>query len=138
METKNFKGIISNTSNKQSGTFQSQQRKSVYITVDDENKKILEDFGLTEYTAKESGVSFFIIKASEKITLFKKGESLPLMARNTDAESQNFQTEKPINISLIKGNKNGNDFIRIHAFQLEDGNELVDMLAENPFEDLNK
>ena len=123
-----IKGRITATSNKQ-GKLES-NRKSCYLeTTDETTLAILEDLGVTEYTSKD-GNKFFIIKFSELTTLWINGESQEL---DTSLKSDNFETEKEIQLAVIKGKGKLNDYVRIYAMNLDDISDLVIKEKTNPF-----
>ena len=127
----NVKGEITATSNKQSDTFVvSNPRKTAYVKVTDpESKKELEDNGLTEYTSKEDGEKFFIIKLSENVDVWINGENSPL---SVSIEDPNFKTTGEVDLALIKGHSKGNDFVRLFAIGLVD--QSIEMVEKtNPF-----
>lgn len=128
-----FKGIITGTSNKVNSEFATDSpRKTAYIKVDEANKKILEDNGLTMYTSKE-GDDFFIIKMAESVTIWVNGDSLEIA---TNVGTDNFNTTVTINIACIKGKNKGNDYVRIYAFGLTLMEDILLVEKENPFADM--
>lgn len=126
-----FKGQITATSNKQGEEFTvTNPRKTAYIKVDETNKKILLENGLTEYTSKEDKTNFFIIKMSDKLTVWKGEDSVEL---DSSTDTSNFQTEE-IGIACIKGFSKGNDFIRVYALNVNDMTDIQMVEQENPFQ----
>ena len=66
---------INTTSNKVSDKFkQETSTKTVYVTADADNTKVLQDFGLQLYTSKENNEDFFILKFAAKTLLYIPGE----------------------------------------------------------------
>lgn len=107
-------GEITNTSNKQSKEFKTDNpRKSVYVTLDEENKKKAEAFGLTEYTPKDGGDPFFIIKTAGEVRVHSLMESEELYVIDGSDQSENFKSNGKVWLSLFKSEKNRNEFIRL-------------------------
>lgn len=125
-----FKGQITATSNKQSDDFVNENpRKTAYIKVDDINKKILLENGLTEYTSKDDSEDFFIIKLSESVKMWIGEEGQEV---NCDINTSNFETQE-IGIACIKGFSKGNSFVRIYAFNLKELSDIAMVEQKNPF-----
>lgn len=136
MEQLIIEGIITTTSMKQSKDFRSDHpRKSLFVSVDAENKKKLEDFGLTEYTPKDGGEPFFILKASKEITVHTRDNELRTIDGTAEEDSEpNFKTDGLAFISMVKGEKNKNEFVRVTDI-LGDV-ELIE--RQDPFADIKK
>lgn len=130
------KGIITATSNKLKKGFEATERKSVYFTTDDESAKKLTDFGLTEYTSEQNGDKYFIIKASEELNVFVKGEEKPTKI-DTSLNSNNFNTDdKEVMLAILKGKDEFNrEYKRLYALKVKSLSDLVEVVAENPFGD---
>lgn len=134
MENLIIAGQITATSNKQGEFKQEVSTKTVYITVDDENKKKATAFGLTVYSSKEDKTDFIIVKAPAKgITQWVNGENKGKLDGTT--ETPNFKTVDglPIGINIIKGENKGNEFFRITDVQLGALSDIEPIEQENPF-----
>lgn len=128
-----FKGIITGTSNKVNSEFSTDSpRKTAYVKVNEGNKKILELNGLRMYTSKE-GDDFFIIKMAESVTAWVNKDPLEIA---TNVNTDNFNTDKEINIACIKGKNKGNDYVRIYALGLKSIEDIILVEKENPFADI--
>lgn len=125
-----FRGVITATSNKQGAYYKSDNpRKTAYITVDEQYKKILLEKGFTEYTSKKDNQSFFIIKLSESITLYMGDETQEM---ESGVDTMNFKT-KEIQMAVMQGVKVGNEYSRIYAFNLNKLDDIELMIQDNPF-----
>lgn len=126
----NIKGTINTTSNK-TGKFKDNVRKTLYLNVtDQESLDKLGKLGITEYTSKD-GERFFILKASEKITLWVDGKDEEL---DSSLTSNNFETKKDVGIAIISGTSEfGNEYHRVYALQLANRDDLTIKVKENPF-----
>lgn len=135
-------GQITATSKKQDGDFKQQiPTKTAYISVDDENAKKLEDFGLTKYTSK-NGEDYFIVKFPANLVVYypngldvKKPELSQIHFEGV--ETNNFATpdDKKVGLNIIKGNHMNNDFYRLQAIRIESDDDIVEVKPENPFGD---
>lgn len=142
MENLVIKGQITATSKKQNGDFsQEVPTKTAYVSTDEENTKLLEDFGLTKYTSKE-GDNYFIIKFPSNLMVFKPNgfsEKRPDLSRIEldGVETNNFKTpdEKLLPFNIIKGNHKNNDFFRLQAIRIEVDEDIEEIKPENPFGD---
>lgn len=129
-------GYITATSNKVSKDFkQENPTKTIYIEASDpaEEEKLV-NFGLTKYTSKEDGKSFFIIKAPVKgIDVWIKGEKHQSLS--SSVEEPNFKTVDglPIGLAITKGQNKGNDFYRLSAVNLGRMDDIELIEAQNPF-----
>lgn len=136
MENLVIKGRITATSNKVDTKFkQENPTKTAYVTVSDEaEKKKLIDFGLTEYTSKADGLSFFIIKLPQNVAIYVDGVegSEPLTG---SVETPNFSTVegKDLLLNIIKGEHMNNDFFRLQAIKIEQSSDIVEVEQTNPF-----
>ena len=138
MENIVIQGRITATSNKVDGKYtQENPTKTAYITVDDdENRKKLIGFGLTEYTSKEDKKPFFIIKLPQEVSLFRSYQTdQPPEKISGGVETNNFKTpdNKVLYMNIIRGNNKGNDFYRLQAINLEEPGDFQDIQPENPF-----
>lgn len=135
LETMTFKGVLTATSNKKGKFKNTESRKTAYIEVaDQETKKKLVDFGLTEYTSKD-GNKFFIIKTAEKVDLFYSDGTQEVADFST--EKENYETAGEVGFAILKGeSEEGNAYVRIFAMQLENKDELVVKEKINPFSEL--
>ena len=133
MENILIEGIITTTSNKQSLEFRTENpKKSVYIQTDEENAKKLKDFGLREYTSKKDNENFFIVKCVDELKLYFDTEN-PAISMSTTVQDDNFKTEKPIYMNIIKGENVGNVFYRLSAVLVNNASDIVAIQPENPF-----
>ena len=103
-----IEAIITATSKKQDGEFQQQvPTKTAYLKADEENAKLLEDFGLTRYTSKEDQEDYFIVKFPQNVVLYfpnglgERRPDLSLVTHN-DVETNNFRTpeDKPLKLNI--------------------------------------
>lgn len=142
MENIIVKGQVTATSKKQSGDFsQVIPTKTAYVSTDETNSKLLEDFGLTKYTSEE-GENYFIIKFPANLMVFKPngfGEKRLDLSRIEldEIETNNFKTpdEKLLPLNIVKGNHKNNDFFRLQAISIEEDSDIEQILPENPFGD---
>ena len=143
MENIIIKGQITATSKKQSGDFKQEiPTKTAYVSVDPENAKKLEDFGLTKYTSKEDQEDYFIIKFPANVMVYQPngfGEKRPDLSQITfeGIETNNFKTpdNKQVQMSILKGNHKNNDFFRLQAIRVETSSDIEEIKPENPFGD---
>lgn len=142
MENIIIKGQITATSKKQSGDFKQEiPTKTAYVSTDELNSNLLEDFGLQKYTSKD-GENYFIIKFPADVMVFTPngfGEKRPDLSRiEVDGtETNNFKTPdgKLLQMNIIKGNHKNNDFFRLQAIRIEDASFIEEIKPENPFGD---
>lgn len=143
MENIIIKGQITATSKKQSGDFKQEiPTKTAYVSVDSENAKKLEDFGLTKYTSKDDQEDYFIIKFPANVMVYQPngfGEKRPDLSQITfeGIETNNFKTpdNKQVQMSILKGNHKNNDFFRLQAIRVESASDIEEIKPENPFGD---
>ena len=143
MENIIIKGKITATSKKQSGDFKQEiPTKTAYVSVDSENAKKLEDFGLTKYTSKDDQEDYFIIKFPANVMVYQPngfGEKRPDLSQITfeGIETNNFKTpdNKEVQMSILKGNHKNNDFFRLQAIRVETSSDIEEIKPENPFGD---
>lgn len=142
MENKVFNNItISTTSNKVNEKYKQEvNTKTAYISTDEKTAKAMQDFGLTQYTSKDEGENFFILKFADKLrTYFKDGTNhLRQDLSNIEIEGQetlNFKTDenRPVSINVVKGENMGNDFYRLQAILVDDMDQITQIEPENPF-----
>lgn len=130
MQTLIIQGQITATSNKKSELgSEISQRKSLYISLDKENQKKANDFGLTVYTSKDND-EFLIVKASNELTLYKDKEMKKIPS---DINSNNFSTNGNVGIAIMKGEKNRNIFYRVYALSVKDYSQIEQTKNVNPF-----
>ena len=142
MENIIVKGQVTATSKKQSGDFaQEVPTKTAYVSTDESNTKLLEDFGLTKYTSKDNE-NYFIIKFPANVMVFTPngyGKKRPDLSRiEVDGvETNNFKTpdDKLLSLNIIKGNYKNNDFFRLQAIRIETDDDIEEIKPENPFGD---
>ena len=143
MENIIIKGQITATSKKQSGDFKQEiTTKTAYVSVDPENAKKLEDFGLTKYTSKDDQEDYFIIKFPANVMVYQPNgfsEKRPDLSQITfeGIETNNFKTpdNKQVQMSILKGNHKNNDFFRLQAIRVETSSDIEEIKPENPFGD---
>lgn len=128
-----IKAIITATSNKQDGRFKSENpRKSMYIVADEENTKLLEGFGLTQYTPKDKeGKPYFIIKTGAKLDHYKAGVKLGEVSGLID--SPNFTSNgEVVGIALFQEKTDlGKTYTRAYAIN----GTVANVEQQNPFAD---
>ena len=142
MENIIVKGQITATSKKQSEGFKQEvPTKTAYISTDEVNSKLLEDFGLTLYTSKNNE-DYFIIKFPANLMIYKPngfGEKRPDLSRIEieGVETNNFKTpdDKLLSLNITKGNHMKNDFFRLQAIRIESEDDIEEIIPENPFGD---
>lgn len=139
---------ITNTSNKENPDFPSDDpAKAAYIRPETENdKQKLIDFGVQKYTPKTGDdlTPYFIVKTSRKIMIHytqdrERKDSLQgtIYTEGKGSEkTKNFSTTEPVFINLLKGNKLGNDFIRLQAILLDHESILQMSAPKDPFASL--
>ena len=141
MENLVIEAIITATSKKQDGEFQQQvPTKTAYLKADEENAKLLEDFGLTRYTSKEDQEDYFIVKFPQNVVLYfpnglgERRPDLSLVTHN-DVETNNFRTpeDKPLKLNILKGENKGNIFYRLQAILVDSTEDIEEIKPENPF-----
>ena len=131
-----LKGIITNTSKKQSSKFISKDpRKSIYFTCDEQNTLIAKAHGLREYQSQEEGSEpFFIVQAGAVIKCYDgKVEigSVNGSAKEVEGvDNPNFTSDdKVIGLGLMQGMSKGNLYYRLYAVE----GVLVDNEPASPF-----
>ena len=141
------KAIITATSNKVSEDFkQDLPTKTIYFTVQDEEKiKHLQELGMTLYTP-EDAPSFFICKATKFVKIFTNRDDYfekdfgvtTIKEDGTEMKNPNLKTDEPIHLSIVKvkAPKGKNDFFRVNAILTDDISKLIEVTQENPFKDL--
>lgn len=130
-----IKAIITATSNKQDNRFKTENpRKSLYVTVDAENKKLLEEFGLTEYTSKQDNKPFFIIKTGAKLDHYVAGVKVGEVSGLIDAP--NFTSNgEVVHIALYQDKSDtGKNYTRAYAVN----GTIKEVEAQNPFANLQQ
>lgn len=137
MESLKFEGIITTTSNKQSKEFKAENpSKTAYVQAkDEENAELLKSFGLTEYSAKDNPDNkFFIIKLAQNLKLYNSTDGNAKVSELSCAVTEpNFQTDEPLKMNLVKGEKANNSFVRLNAILVNRSNNIQLIEAENPF-----
>ena len=134
MENLIIKGQITATSNKVNEDYKTDNpTKTAYLTVTDDNiRKAMVNFGLTEYTSKQDESNFFIIKLPQQLTLVKGNHMRKMLG---DVESPNIKTkdDTDFKMNIIKGRSKGNDFFRLQAIEVNEYSDVEQILMENPF-----
>lgn len=138
IKTLNIVGEITGTSNKTNDKFkQEKPSKTLYLKADEENSKKLINFGMTQYTSKEDGEDFFIIKASSNgIKVFCKGEKIDTIKTTLDTPNFHSVEHMPIQIAIMQGENVGNEFFRVYAVGVSDRNDIQENQDTNPFADM--
>lgn len=138
MENIILKGQVTATSNKVDGKFkQDKPSKTAYLVIAEEDKQKAIDFGLSEYTSKEDGNSFFITKLPQQVAIYVEGvKTLTPEKMSGSVDTPNFMTdpEKMLNLNIIKGENMGNAFYRLQAIQIKSTTDIISIEQENPFE----
>lgn len=136
MENIVIKGRISATSNKVDGKFQQETpTKTAYVEVtEEESKKALVGFGLTEYTSKDDGKNFFIIKLPKEVSIFQ-GNQMHKIPGGVDTPNFKTPDDKELMLNIIRGNNKGNDFYRLQAILVQEQSDIETIAPENPFAD---
>lgn len=138
----NVMGIITATSNKTDDSMKSEKKgKTIYFTVDDpQQRKMLIDFGLTEYTPEneEDGKPFFIVKSPEKVRFYDQDQNYETIDFSQKAPNYFTDLMVYLNIAFIKASKKGhNDFYRLTALFHPQGSQVLqESEPVNPFADL--
>src|SRR5699024_11706609 len=100
--------------------------KTAYVTVTDDNiRKAMVNFGLTEYTSKKDDSNFFIIKLPQQLTLVKGNQ---MRKMSGDVESPNIKTkdDTEYKMNIIKGVNKSNEFLRLQANEDNDKSDVED------------
>ena len=130
-------GHISTMSNKNDSQFKQEvPTKTVYLSVNEENRQKLIDFGLTLYTP-DDGEPFFAVKASRQISMYvtsNAGEE-PAKLDMTTATGISIRTREGVSIkmNIVEGENVGNTFYRLQAIQVLDTEDIEEIKASNPF-----
>ena len=122
--------IITTTSNKTKENYA--PRKTAFLNVAEEDRERLISFGVPEYVSKE-GEKFFCVKLTDEVKLWNREGKYTTIDATIDAP--NFKTTENVmlRMNIVKGNKNHNDFYRLHASRVVCWN--IETIKEtNPFE----
>lgn len=128
---------ITATSNKQSKEFVSNNpKKTVYIDVDKETEKALNEFGVPTYTS-ENGEDFLCVKIVDEVGIYY-GATNEKIKMDTSLNAPNFKTRDGISVAMniVKGEKAGNTFTRISSILLRESSDIENIQEENPFADM--
>ena len=122
MENIAVKVNITATSNKQNSQYKTDNpKKSVYFTpLNDTEKAKLIDFGLVEYTPKDGGASFFVVKSTDEIKCWLNKQIVEKIPASIEDSNFKFEEGKFLTINIIKGENVGNVFYRINGIKFED------------------
>lgn len=142
MENLIVEGKITATSKKNDDRFKQEVlTKTAYVSTDEHNAQLLEQFGLTKYTSKD-GENYFIIKFPATLMVYTPngfGEKRPDLSQviHEGVETNNFKTpdDKMLKLNIIKGNHMNNDFFRLQAIRVEHASDIEEIAPENPFGD---
>lgn len=140
LENIRVKAIITATSNKQKKGFDSDPRKTIYFNVvDEKDRHLLKEFGITEYTPDDKKEKpFYIVKASEEIKLYQVGKKEYVTVLDTSYTSNNFSTgDSVVGLSILKGKSEmGNEYKRVYAILVKNLEDIKEVEPENPFENM--
>lgn len=128
---------ITATSNKQSAEFVSQNpKKTVYIEVDKDTEKALNDFGVPTYTSEDEQ-DFLCIKIVDEVGIYY-GATNEKIKMDTSLNAPNFKTRDGVTVAMniVKGEKAGNKFTRISSILLKESSDIENIKEENPFADM--
>lgn len=129
LQSINIYASITSTSNKTKAPFT--PRKTAFLKVSDVDEERLISFGIRGYTTK-NGDTFFCVKLADSIKLWNGAGRYKTL--DTTVNAPNFKTTEDVMypMSIIKGNKNNNDFYRLTAILCKDEN--IETIKEtNPF-----
>lgn len=130
-----IKGQITATSNKQSDKFVAKTpQKTAYLKLDAKNAKLAQEFGLQEYTPKDGGEPYFMVKIVEKLRAYYDNSNA-CDKLDTSIETPNFKTPDNVEIglALVQGENLGNKFYRLSAVKLSKSSDIETLEAANPF-----
>lgn len=130
-----IKGQITATSKKQSDKFVAKTpQKTAYLKLDAKNAKLAQEFGLQEYTPKDGGEPYFMVKIVEKLRAYYD-DSKEYDQLDTSIDTPNFKTSDGVEIGLaiVQGENLGNKFYRLSAVKLSSSSDILEVEAANPF-----
>lgn len=135
MENINVNVTITATSNKQNSDYKNENpKKSVYITPkNDIEKQKLIDFGLKEYTPKQGGNPFFIVKATDEIKCWLNGQIVETLPTSVEDPNFKFEEGKFLTVNIVQGENMKNKFYRINAIKFD--NDTLLQHAYQPIEE---
>lgn len=135
MKTINLVGVLQNTSDKQ-GDFES-KTKSAYISLTPKSLEKAKEFGLPIYESQENGEKFTIVKLSQEVKLYLKGEKTPYeILSGLVNDLPNFDTDdRLVGLSIMEGESKGNKFNRLYAMLTPDKLTVKFAEAQNPFDE---
>ena len=135
MENITVKVNITATSNKQNSQYKTDNpKKSVYITpLNDTEKAKLIDFGLVEYTPKDGGAPFFVVKSTDEIKCWLNRQIVEKIPASIEDPNFKFEEGKFLTVNIIKGENVGNVFYRINGIKFE--NDTLMQHAYQPIEE---
>lgn len=135
MENINVKVNITTTSNKQNAHYKNDNpKKSVFITPENDfEKQKLIKFGLTEYTPKNGGEPFFIVKATDEIKCWLNREVVEKIPASIQDPNFKFEEGKFLTVNIIQGENMKNKFYRINAIKFD--NDTLMQHAYQPIEE---
>lgn len=141
MENMIITGTITATSNKISEDFKTEHpTKCAYISIDKSvDKKALEAFGIKIYSSADKN-EFLAIRTSRQIAIYDSttGDNEPVdrldcsIEDDTGIKTPNFRTIEGVQFNLVKGEKLGNEFIRLQAIS-GPADCITYVTANNPF-----
>ena len=135
MENINVKVNITATSNKQNSDYKIENpKKSVFITPENDfEKQKLINFGLTEYTPKDGGEPFFIVKATDEVKCWLNGKVVEKLPTSIQDPNFKFEEGKFLTVNIIQGENMKNKFYRINAIKFD--NDTLMQHAYQPIEE---
>ena len=135
MENINVKVNITTTSNKQNADYKNDNpKKSVFITPENDfEKQKLINFGLTEYTPKNGGAPFFIVKATDELKCWLNGKVVEKIPASIQDPNFKFEEGKFLTVNIIQGENMKNKFYRINAIKFD--NDTLMQHAYQPIEE---
>lgn len=113
---------ITATSNKQNSQYKTDNpKKSLYLTPKTKtDKQKLIDFGLVEYTPKDGGTPFFVVKATDEIKCWLNKQIVEKIPASIEDLNFKFEEGKFLTVNIIRGQKAGNVFYRLNGIKFED------------------
>ena len=107
------------------------ENKKVYININDEDVKGVEDFGLPVFESK-TGENFFIVKTSKFLALYGEDDEYTSLEDLTGLDTPNFAMEN-VNVAIEKNfsKEYNKTFYRLKA--IEGDTQPKIMTHESPF-----
>lgn len=130
------------SSNKRDTKFQSDPRKTGYLTPSNEETiKEMVASGLTLYTPElkegqkeeDLGSPHFVMKFSEQVAVYDSKTRERLIMLQTSQLDPNISIEKVHSLAYIKGHNLGKDYFRITDIMVDSLDDIQILERENPF-----